>query len=270
MKDLEIYYERLRKGTLKALSTLSNYNKKKKTMSRKKKNGNGSLNGNGTGHTLNLKSIVALTDNQDRTFEAFYNGKNLLLHGFAGTGKTFLSIYMSLRELYNHDTLYHKLLLVRSAVPARDLGFMPGSLEEKIELYEAPYKAICYEITGNPKAYEEFKKLGLIEFVSTSYIRGTTLNDCIIIVDEIQNCDWGELSTIVTRLGRNCKIIFCGDFRQTDFRHHEAISRKDVIDFMDIIRRMKKDFEVIEFGANDIVRNSLVKNFIVLAEQAGL
>ena len=241
-------------------------------MSRKTKklNGNGDGKLNGSGHKLNLKPIVALTENQERTFEAFYSGKNLLLHGFAGTGKTFLSLYLSLRELYSHDTIYHKLLLVRSAVPSRDLGFMPGSLEEKVELYETPYKAICYEITGNPKAYDSWKGLGLIEFVSTSYIRGTTLNNCIIIVDEIQNCDWGELSTIVTRLSRNCKIIFCGDFRQTDFRNYEVTSKKDVMDFMSVIKRMKNDFEVIEFGINDIVRNPLVKNFIILAEQMGL
>ena len=265
MKDLETYYEQLRKAAQKVTSILSN-KKKKKPMSRKNKN----TKLNGSGPTLKLKSIVALTENQDRTFEAFYNGKNLLLHGFAGTGKTFLSLYLSLRELYQHDTPYHRLLIVRSAVPARDLGFMPGSLEEKVELYEAPYKSICYEITGNPKAYEELKRLGLIEFVSTSYIRGTTLNDCIVIVDEIQNCDFGELSTIVTRLGRNCKIIFCGDFRQSDFRNHEFTSKKDVHNFMSIIKRMKNDFEVIEFGINDIVRHPLVKNFIILTEQMGL
>lgn len=228
-----------------------------------KKNGK-----NGNGQPLNIRPIKPLTRNQERTFDAF-DTKNLLLHGSAGTGKSFIALYLALRELYQHDTAFHKLYVIRSAVPARDIGFMPGTLEEKIEVYEAPYKAMCCELIGRYDAYDTLKKLGLIEFISTSFIRGRTLEDCIILVDEIQNLDWGELSTIITRLGKNCKIVFCGDFRQSDFRGHEENAKKGVHDFMDVIKTMREDFATIEFTTDDIVRSPLVRNFLLATYQLG-
>jgi phosphate starvation-inducible PhoH-like protein len=232
-------------------------------MARKNKNHE---NGNGV---LSLKPVQPLTDGQHQTFNAFHNEKNLLLHGFAGTGKTFISLYLALRELHEADTDFNKLFIIRSAVPSRDVGFMPGSLEEKLEVFEAPYHAICTELTGKPHAYKDFKRMGLIEFISTSYIRGTTFQDCVLLVDEVQNMDWGELSSIVTRLGENCRVIFSGDFRQSDFRGHEMKSKADVHNFMNVIKNMSNDFEVIEFGTEDIVRSELVKNFILLSNKMG-
>jgi phosphate starvation-inducible protein PhoH len=223
---------------------------------------------NGTNGQLKLKSIVPLTKNQEVAFENFRR-KNLLLHGWAGTGKTYIALYLSLREILNFGT-YNKVYIVRSAVPSRSVGYLPGDLWEKLEVFEAPYADICNELLTRNDGYQQLKNKAELEFISTSYLRGVTLDDCIILVDEIQNCDFGELSTVITRLGKNVKVVFCGDFRQTDFRGHEEHCKKDVHNFMDILKQMDGDFEIIEFGIDDIVRNPLVKNFLVLADQMGL
>jgi phosphate starvation-inducible protein PhoH len=225
-------------------------------------------NHNGTNGQLKLKSIVPLTENQELVFETFRK-KNLLLHGWAGTGKTYVILYLALREILTYGT-YNRLYIVRSAVPSRSVGFLPGDLWEKLEVFEAPYADICNELVQRHDGYNHLKSRREIEFISTSYLRGITIDDAIILVDEIQNCDFGELSTVITRLGKNVKVVFCGDFRQTDFRGHEEHCRKDVHNFMDILKKMNGDFEIIEFGVDDIVRNEMVKNFLVIAEQMGL
>ena len=230
------------------------------------------MNGKSIGYDnqrLSLKPIQPLTKNQHKTFDAWYDDKNLLLHGYAGTGKTFISLYLALKELFELDTGYNKIYILRSAVATRNLGFMPGDLSEKIEVFEAPYVSICTELTGRSDAYETFKKSGILDFVSTSYIRGITLHDCILVVDEIQNMDWGELSSVITRMGENCSIIFCGDFRQSDFRGRQKESRKDVMNFMKVLENMIDDFTMIEFGVDDIVRNKMVKNFLVTSDKLG-
>ncbi|CAB4181775.1 PhoH Phosphate starvation-inducible protein PhoH, predicted ATPase [uncultured Caudovirales phage] len=215
-----------------------------------------------TGLKINfrLKNIEPLTQNQSKTFEHYLKDKNLMLHGIAGTGKSFISCYLSMRQLMDEDSRYKRLVIVRSVVPTRDMGFLPGNNKEKTKVYEAPYQAIFTELFGRGDAYEYLKQRGVVEFISTSFIRGITLNDCIVVVDEIANMTLHELDSVITRVGKNCKIMFCGDFRQSDFtKEHE---RSGLIDFMKILNRMKT-FDHIEFDENDIVRSAMVKEYII-------
>ena len=213
---------------------------------------------------LSLKNINPLTDNQRKTFEAYDNSKNLMLHGIAGTGKSFISLYLSLKEVMKSDSKYKRVVIIRSVVPTRDMGFLPGNNKEKAKVYEAPYYAICTELFGRGDAYDVLKSKGTVEFITSSFIRGITLNDSIIVVDEIANMTLHELDSIITRVGKNCKILFCGDFRQSDFtKDHE---RNGLVDFMRIIERMKS-FEFIDFDQNDIVRSSMVKEYIITKDR---
>ena len=211
-----------------------------------------------------LKNIEPLTENQRLTFEKYHDGKNLLLHGIAGTGKSFLSIYLSLQNILSDPSRYKKLIIVRSVVPTRDMGFLPGTNKEKTKVYEAPYLAIFSELFGRGDAYDYLKNKGLVDFISTSFIRGITLNDCIIVVDEIANMTLHELDSVITRVGKNCKVIFCGDFRQSDFtKEHE---KNGLTDFMRILQRMKS-FDYIDFTEHDIVRSAMVKEYIIAKDR---
>jgi len=211
-----------------------------------------------------LKNVEPLTNNQKLTFEAYRKEKNLMLHGIAGTGKSFISLYLSMNQILNDDPRYKKIIIVRSVVPTRDMGFLPGNNKEKTKVYEAPYLAIFSELFGRGDAYEYLKQKGLVDFISTSFIRGVTLNDCIIVVDEIANMTLHELDSVITRVGNNCKVIFCGDFRQSDFtRSHEKDGLKD---FMRIVQKMKS-FEFIDFNENDIVRSAMVKEYIITKDK---
>jgi phosphate starvation-inducible protein PhoH len=211
-----------------------------------------------------LKHVEPLTENQKLTFEYYDNGKNLLLHGIAGTGKSFLSIYLSLRTILSEASRYKKLIIVRSVVPTRDMGFLPGNNKEKAKVYEAPYQAIFTELFERGDAYEYLKNKNMVDFISTSFIRGITINDAIIVVDEIANMTLHELDSVITRVGKNCKIVFCGDFRQSDFtKEHE---RNGLTDFMRIIERMKS-FSFVDFTEQDIVRSSMVKEYIIMKDR---
>jgi len=207
-----------------------------------------------------LKHFEPLTDNQRRTFEYYDKEKNIMLHGIAGTGKSFISCYLAMKQLLDGDTRYKRLVIVRSVVPTRDMGFLPGNSKEKTKVYEAPYQAIFTELFGRGDAYEYLKQRGIVEFISTSFIRGITLNDCIVVVDEIANMTLHELDSVITRIGKNCKIMFCGDFRQSDFTKDQE--RSGLIEFMKIINKMKS-FEFVEFEENDIVRSNIVKEYII-------
>jgi phosphate starvation-inducible PhoH-like protein/PhoH-like ATPase len=217
-------------------------------------------------NNLSLKHFEPLTANQKLTYQNF-NNKNLMLHGMAGTGKSFISLYLSLKEVIKTDSVYKKVVIVRSVVPTRDMGFLPGNNKEKAKVYEAPYYAICTELFGRGDAYEVLKSRGIVDFISTSFIRGITLNDSIIVVDEIANLTLHELDSIITRVGKNCKIIFSGDFSQSDFTREQ--DRNGLKDFMKIIDRMKS-FEFIEFDENDIVRSSMVKEYIISKHRLGI
>lgn len=216
---------------------------------------------------MTVKSVVPLTKNQEKAFSAFQS-KNLLMHGWAGTGKTFIALYLSLKEILENAT-YQKLYIVRSAIPSRSIGYLPGDLKEKLEVFEKPYANICNELLGRADGYNFLKSKLLVEFISTSYLRGVTLDNCIILVDEIQNMDFGELSTVVTRLGKKVRVIFCGDYRQSDFRGHSTHSKQDVRDFMDVIKNMESNFMAIEFNTSDIVRGPIARDFLLTAYNLG-
>jgi phosphate starvation-inducible PhoH-like protein len=199
-----------------------------------------------------LKEIEPLTKSQLAVFES---NKHLMLHGCAGTGKTFISLYLALDDLQKEE--HDRIVLVRSAVPTREMGFLPGTEDEKSKVYENPYVNIMQELfSRGDNPYGQLKQKGIISFLTTSYIRGTTFNDSVIIVDECQNMTFHELDSIITRVGRNCRIIFCGDFFQADLRNN------GLNDFMKIIKAMA-EFDFIEFGINDIVRSDFVKSYLV-------
>lgn len=214
-----------------------------------------------------LNKISPLTENQRHTFEAYDAGKNLVLLGSAGTGKSFLGFYLATKEILNGDSPYRKLSIVRSAVPTRDIGFLPGSDKDKAKVYEQPYYAIATELFGRGDAYEVLKQKNAVSFITTSYIRGMTLNDTIVLVDEIANMTFHELDSVITRIGKNCKIIFCGDFKQSDFT--KDADRKGLGQFVNILRKMK-EFEFIEFTEKDIVRSQLVKSYLINKERENL
>jgi phosphate starvation-inducible protein PhoH len=215
------------------------------------------------------KAGLILTEKEPLTHNqliAFESSKNLVLCGVAGTGKTYISLYISLDDLYKK--LYEKIVLVRSAVSTREMGFLPGSEKEKSAVYEEPYKNICNELFERGDAYEILKKSSMVNFMTTSFIRGVTLRNATIIVDECQNMSFHELDSIITRVGEGCRIIFCGDFKQTDFTE-KSRERSGLPDFLKVLRAME-DFDIIDFTVTDIVRSGFVKKYIIAKEDLGL
>lgn len=211
-------------------------------------------------YNLELKTVTPKTLNQERVFKEFINGKNLLIHGLPGTGKSFISLYLALSEIEEYRE-FNSVTIIRSVVPSRDMGFLPGTIKDKSKVYEAPYQAICTELFNRGDAYEILKQKNQIQFETSSFLRGLTLDNTIIIVDECQNMTYQELNTIITRVGSNSKIIFCGDYRQSDLKWDDE--REGIHMFMNILNRMPKYFSCIEFVENDIVRSGLVKDFII-------
>ena len=214
-----------------------------------------------TNTSLSLNEIQPKTKNQTKTFVEYGRGSHLLLQGVAGTGKTFISIYLALQEILSQKIEKRKLIIIRSVVPTRDLGFLPGNQKEKQKAYELPYYNIFTELFGRGDAYEYLKNHGMVEFITTSFIRGTTLDNCIVIVDESQNLDGRELNTVITRIGKNSRLIFSGDCKQSDFTDRQK-EKNDIHHFISILRRMN-DFAFIEFNEEDIVRSDLVKAYLV-------
>ena len=204
-----------------------------------------------------------MTTNQEVVFTAWDEGNHIIMSGTAGSGKTFLGLYLALEDVLDKGNEYNKVVVCRSVVPTREIGFLPGTLEEKIEAYTGPYRQICTELFDDKEAYDKLVKQGVVEFVSTSHIRGTTFNDTIIVVDEMQNLTFHELDSIITRVGQNCKIIFCGDYYQSDFT--KTGDKQGILQFMEILELMKK-FTVVEFGWADIVRSDFVRDYIMTKE----
>jgi predicted ribonuclease YlaK len=215
------------------------------------------------------RKIAPMTDNQELAFESWEDGYNLMLHGIAGTGKTFLALYFALSSVLDKDTPYHKVFIVRSTVPSRDMGFLPGTQKEKMAVYEGPYTTICTKLFGRGDAYNVLKTRDNIEFISSSFLRGETFDNCILLVDECQNMGSQELHTIMTRVGENCKIIFCGDVKQDDLTSERKKEVSGLREFMPIIRSMD-EFDFVEFVAADIVRSDLVKSYIIARDKLGL
>ena len=213
-----------------------------------------------------LKNFDPLTDNQKKFFDAYSRGDYfVMLLGSAGTGKSFIACYKAIQEVFDKTSSFKRVVIVRSAVQSRDVGFTPGSLEEKLSLYEQPYMQIYHILFNRRDAYEQLKEAGKIEFVSTSFIRGMSFDDSIIIVDECQNLNWEELSTIMTRVGYRSKIIFCGDYRQTDLYRNNK-DKSGLWKFHEIAKTMQSSTS-IEFTTDDIVRSSLVKDFLIAVDK---
>ena len=208
-----------------------------------------------------LKTFDALTGNQQKFFDAYKRGDYFTaLHGVAGTGKTFIAVYKALEEVLDKSNPFKKIILVRSAVQSREIGHLPGDVTEKMEIYQQPYRQICETLFGRKDAYQRLEEQGYIEFISTSFIRGMSFDDAIIIVDEMQNMNFEEIDTVMTRVGYRSKIIWCGDYRQTDLR--KSNDKSGLLKFFDIAHHMGS-FTRIEFTVDDIVRSSLVKDYIL-------
>lgn len=214
-----------------------------------------------------LRQINPLTSNQQKTFAAYKQGLNLFCHGYAGTGKTYCAMYLALDEILKTNTTLNKIIIVRSVVPSRDMGFLPGNVKEKSQVYEEPYKEICDDLFGRGDGYSILKMKGIVQFTTTSFLRGMTFNNAIVIVDECQNMSFGELDTVMTRMGDNSKIMFCGDFRQTDLIHEK--DKSGLRNFINITKQMNR-FSYIEFEKTDIVRSGLVRDYIIKRTEIGI
>ena len=213
-----------------------------------------------------LVDIEPLTKNQEKFFEEYDANKHLFAYGCAGTGKTFIALYKALKQVLSDDNPYEKIYIVRSLVATREIGFLPGDHEDKSSLYQIPYKNMVKYMFEMPTdadfemLYGNLKTQGTISFWSTSFIRGTTLDNAIIIVDEFQNLNFHELDSIITRIGENSKIMFCGDATQSDLV--KTAEKNGIADFMRILRTMPS-MDIIEFGVEDIVRSGLCKEYLV-------
>jgi phosphate starvation-inducible PhoH-like protein len=215
-----------------------------------------------------------LTDNQEKLFESYKNGQNIFAYGAAGTGKTFISLYLALKDVLDETTPYKKIYIFRSLVSTREIGFLPGDHEDKSALYQIPYKNMVKYMFEMPTdadfemLYGNLKAQETISFWSTSFIRGTTFDDAILIIDECQNLNFHELDSIVTRVGDNSRIMFCGDAAQTDLI--KTNEKNGILDFMRIMEQMNEQFSMIEFGVDDIVRSGLVRDYIITKLALGL
>ncbi len=219
-----------------------------------------------------LVNIEPITENQKILFNSYSEGKHLIAYGAAGTGKTFVTLYNAIKDVLDETTPYEKIYIVRSLVATREIGFLPGDYEDKSDIYQVPYKhMVKYMFQMSSDAdfemlYGNLKSQDSINFWSTSFLRGTTLDNAIVIVDEFQNLNFHELDSIMTRVGQDSKIMFCGDATQSDLV--KTNDRNGIVDFMNILRKMPS-FDIIEFGIDDIVRSGLVKEYIIAKLESG-
>ena len=221
----------------------------------------------------NLLKIKPITESQKTVFETWKKGQNQFLFGCAGTGKTFVSLYLAMQDVLNLQTKYEKVVLVRSLIPTREIGFLPGDEEDKAALYQVPYQNMVQFMFEQPNEqafkmlYDRLKSQGSLYFLSTSFLRGLTFDNTIIIVDECQNLNFHELDTITTRVGQDSKIVFCGDFFQTDLL--KTGGKNGLHDFLRILEEMK-DFNCTEFNIGDIVRSGFVRDYLIQKTKLGI
>jgi len=217
--------------------------------------------------------IEPLTHNQRLFFDEWDKGQMIYAYGVAGTGKTFVALYKALKDVLNEYTPYEKIYIVRSLVSTREIGFLPGDHEDKSSLYQIPYKNMVQSMFEMPDdasydmLYENLKQQETISFWSTSFIRGTTLDNAIVIIDECQNLNFHELDSIITRIGQDTKVVFCGDASQTDLT--KISERSGILDFQRILQNMD-EFSLVEFDIEDIVRSGLVKSYLINKINLGL
>jgi len=220
-----------------------------------------------------LNQIKPVTDSQKIVFETYKNGLNQFLFGCAGTGKTFISLYLALQDVLKNETPYDKVIVVRSLIPTREIGFLPGDEEDKAALYQVPYSNMMQFMFEQPNEqafsmlYDRIKAQGSFYFLSTSFLRGLTFDNSIIIVDECQNLNFHELDTITTRVGQDSKIMFCGDFSQTDLT--KMNERNGLMSFLQILQEME-EFNCTEFDIGDIVRSGFVRNYLIQKTKLGM
>lgn len=216
---------------------------------------------------FSLKKITPLTENQTKTFDEYNKGNHLILFGSAGSGKSFLAMYLAMDELLQSNSYYNKIIIIRSAVPTRDLGFVPGTLEEKSKIYQEPYMNIVNELIGRGDAWHFLLNKEIIEFQTTSFLRGLTFKNCIIIFDEFQSATFHEIDSVLTRVGENCRFMLCGDFNQNDLN-----MRKEKSGFQSAMNILKNMNHVssIEFGINDVVRSGFVREYLEHKQRMGM
>lgn len=215
-----------------------------------------------------VKEIQPQTETQEAVFEGYYDTDALALIGSAGTGKSFCAIYLALLDILDPESPFDKIVILRSTAQSREIGFLPGDLIEKIEPFEEPYRAILDELVGRKDAYDKLKDMGMIEFACTSFLRGITFNNAIVIFDELQNETFHSISTIATRVGKNCKIVFIGDGGQTDI----SKSKTDMSGFADFVKvaNSMAEFRTYRFTTDDIVRSGFCRSWIVACERLNL
>lgn len=211
-----------------------------------------------------IKPIKPLTENQKNMFVQYYQGDNIAAIGSAGTGKSFLGCFLGISDVVDPTKNQDKMIVVRSAVQSRDVGFMPGTLEEKNSYYEQPYRDIFAELFGRGATYDDMKEAELVQFMTTSFIRGVTWDNAVIVIDEAQNMTWEEINTIMTRVGKNSRIIVCGDVKQNDLLKKKS-EVTGIIKMFAVLRKMN-DFSTITFTRDDIVRSEFVKQWIIAVE----
>jgi len=224
-----------------------------------------SLNNSMTVRLADLLQHDPLTTTQEAAYSAWDDGDNLVLTGSAGSGKTFMALYLALEDVLEAQE-YNRLVIIRSMVPTRDMGFLPGTKEEKEDAFTSPYKNICHELFGDKSSYNKMLTSGQISFDSTSFIRGTTYDNSIIVVDEMQNLNFHELDSVITRVGKNSKIIFCGDYKQSDFKFDDE--KNGIMKFLQIVEQLR-NFSIVNFGWEDIVRSDFVRDYIMTKEMLG-
>ena len=220
-----------------------------------------------------LVTIKPITDNQKQVFATWKKDKNQFLFGSAGTGKTFVSLYLALNDIFDLKKPQERVILVRSLIPTREIGFLPGDEEDKAALYQVPYQNMVQFMFEMPNEqafnglYDKLKGQGSLFFLSTSFLRGLTFDNSIIIVDECQNLNFHELDTIITRVGQDSKIIFCGDFDQSDLQ--KTNEKNGLHDFLRILEEMD-EFNCTEFTIGDIVRSGFVRNYLINKTKLGI
>ena len=220
-----------------------------------------------------LSTIKPVTDSQKLVFESWKKGLNQFLFGCAGTGKTFVSLYLALQDVLKNETPYDKVIVVRSLIPTREIGFLPGDEEDKAALYQVPYSNMMQFMFEQPNEqafsmlYDRLKAQGSFYFLSTSFLRGLTFDNSIIIVDECQNLNFHELDTIITRVGQDSKIFFCGDFGQSDLTRMNE--KNGLMDFLQILQEMN-EFNCTEFDIGDIVRSGFVRSYLIQKTKLGM
>ena len=210
-------------------------------------------------YNFDLKHIQPKGKNQESAFHSYFGGNNILLHGVAGTGKTYISMYFAMCEIVSGRA--DQIVIVRSTVQTREMGFMPGNEQEKLSYYEQPYVELCSELLDKPGAYKKLKELKAMRFMSTAFVRGLTLDNSVVLIDEVQNMTDHEINSVLTRLGENSRIIICGDFRQDDLTNGRGKHKSGLSRLIEVAKRMSK-FDMVEFQVSDIVRSGFVKDYI--------